>query len=222
MGISKIFICVCLAALSFKDHVETANTVDLSCDKDLAFIVSSCQDDALNPTNFNASIDFVKSMADNFTIAYRRTQVSLITSCFTQKRLEFGFEDLQGWSPLVFKAYLNQMKEQTGGASFHNISNSLNLVKKVFNQGDGDRVGTPNVLVVILDKPSNELDNVQNALNSLQLSSPGIKILAVAIGDKVDNNYLYNMTGDRSSNVFRAQNASDLDELRDDVVQRIC
>ena len=74
-----------------------------------------------------------------------------------------------------------------------------------------------------MDRSIDEMENVKSAIHSLQNSSE-VKVIAIGIGDyvRVDSLFLYTIAGNISSNVFRSQDASGLDKIKDDVVNQIC
>ena len=84
-----------------------------SCDLDLGFVIYACQG-TNEVTDYNESIEFMRSVTKSFTIGFNRTRVALVASCYSSNRLEFDFEDGTSKNRLFFNYILSQMLMKEG------------------------------------------------------------------------------------------------------------
>eukprot|EP00111_Clytia_hemisphaerica_P010998 TCONS_00032248-protein len=194
MEFSKFFIFIILA---IPVCIQSAN----DCDLDLSFVVTACPFDG--NSNFNKSVDFIKTVIDNFVIGPDRTRVSLITACYSSRRLDFGFNESLSYHLYDLNWYLNNMKkpkESYVQATY--LDYALNIAREVFTHGYGERTNKSNVLVVLLDRGHDGLSFFTNSAKSLHNNVTDLKVFAVGIGNDTAIDYLNIIANNKSSNVF--------------------
>ncbi|XP_066936875.1 uncharacterized protein [Clytia hemisphaerica] len=175
-------------------------STNANCDLDLGFIID--ESGSITSTDFKKSIDFVKSVTQQFNVDTYKTRVSIIT--FSSDAVQhFAFRDWYGYSRQGLDYYLPRIR-QRGGGTYTN--KALDLARtKMYTLSSGERHDKVNVLVVISDGKSQSGSSVLKAAADT-LRNSGVNILAVGVGSGINNNEL-NIISGSYSNIFSVTNA---------------
>jgi len=177
---------------------------------------------ACTQTDFQRSVDFVRSIVSKLDIGSKKTRVGLSTITDS------------GQSPVSMADYSDKqylLNAIDTKARFDNVlgdfAASLSRVRtRQFVQESGARDKIPDVLVVIASETLNMLsDGVKNEVR--QLREKGVFIIVIVYGDTVsrdamDDRLVSIVSDPIEHNRFSLTSSSDLTAVQTDVLKRIC
>uniref|UniRef100_A0A7M5WXB5 Uncharacterized protein n=1 Tax=Clytia hemisphaerica TaxID=252671 RepID=A0A7M5WXB5_9CNID len=192
-----------------------------SCDLDLGFIIHACQGLPSEATDFNESIEFMRSVTKSFTIGFDRTRVALIASCYSTNRVEFDLGDGTSKDQVLFDNTLTRMLQEKGNSSNFRLAIApafRDARRKIFDQRYGDRREKRNVLIILMNRAIRDMSYVRYATDFL--SSPSqedINVIAVGVNGGTSRTELEVMAGNKPENVFQVSDSSQLSSIANDI-----
>lgn len=189
--------------------------VKCSEEADVAFVVDTSG--SISDENFKKQKDFVKSLASSFDPTSTKHQLGLI-SYSSNAQMEVSFTDKADRKE--FEEAVDRVPHTKGRTR---LDKALKLASsQLFTTEGGARSGQPKAMIILTDgKQSQDPDTVplQDAVRPLK--KLGVRIYAIAIGDDVDLNELYEVT-ESKEDVFTVSDFDDLANMANDIALKSC
>uniref|UniRef100_A0A914X7Q1 VWFA domain-containing protein n=1 Tax=Plectus sambesii TaxID=2011161 RepID=A0A914X7Q1_9BILA len=191
-------------------NTGTGSSCSLSA-VDLAFVVD--QSGSIQESNWPKVIKFLKDFTDQLTIGTASTESQVGCVKFNQEgELVFHLNDYTTATTLKDELDLSY----DGG--YTNIEDGLFVaIDEVFDSAEGDRPDVPNVIILLTDgKDDSDCESMYNLAQS-----KNIDILAIGIGNGVDEEQLKKCVGGDESKIFTVDDFDGLDELTTSICSNI-
>ncbi|XP_065663506.1 mucin-3B isoform X3 [Hydra vulgaris] len=201
-----------VSRLSTESYVSLSSIpFSKNCRYEVAFVLDAS--DSINPTTFNDEKLFVGNLVKNFGISENGNKVSVVL--FSSKATETIYCDEYQDE----KSFNRALKNLTQSGQFTNIEDGVDKGKSILQKrGCGVQADVLKLMVIFTDgaanignsvNPMNGSQDLANAAKSARDS--GIKIIAVAVGKKVENDVLLALTNDTNL-IIKAYNFSLLEK----------
>nr|XP_047141815.1 serine-rich adhesin for platelets isoform X2 [Hydra vulgaris] len=210
--------------LSTESYVSSSSIpFSKNCRYEVAFVLDAS--DSINPTTFNDEKLFVGNLVKNLGISENGNKVSVVL--FSSKATEAIYCDEYQDEKLFNRA----LKNLTQSGQYTNIEDGVDKGKNILQKrGCGVQADALKLMVVFTDgaanignsvNPMNGSQDLANAAKSARYS--GIKIIAVAVGKKVESDVLLALTND-SNLIVKAYNFSLLEKkhIWQNIVSSLC
>ena len=189
----------------------------IECKKTMADIVFLLDDSQhMSVSSSKKVIQFVKDVVTNFKIGANYVRVGSVSS---SSLLENNFH-------LNRHFKLNNLLNAIDSIRHRNRNSTLSsafdyLRTQSFTVANGDRVGIPNVLVMVTDgRPENESQTLKAAK---ALKDSGVIIFVISVGKSVQHPDLIFLASESSSkSVYTVNNFGVLDEITTKITKLIC
>ena len=202
------------------------------CEKECRFVVTSegipAHVDALvlldgstsvSAPDFKKSLNFVAKFVGKLDVGAAKARVGLIQFSHTWKK-EFGFRDSVSWGKNGVKNKIASVAQLTGGTATGRV---LEAARDVFaNEQSTFSVKTPEkYIIVVTDGQSHQEAIIRETVP--QILKMGVHVLAVGIGDAVDEKELLLITGGHHERVFSVDSFDQLNaKFLEKIIEKMC
>lgn len=174
---------------------------------------------SVSAPDFKKSLNFVAKFVGKLDVGAAKARVGLIQFSHTWKK-EFGFRDSVSWGRSGVKNKIASVAQLTGGTATGRV---LEAARDIFaNEQSTFSVKTPEkYIIVVTDGQSHQEAIIRETVP--QILKMGVHILAVGIGDAVDEKELLLITGGHHERVFSVDSFDHLNaEFLEKIIEKMC
>jgi len=187
---------------------------------DLVFVVdSSGSIEEAGAGNWNLVLNFVNQVINQLNIGETQTRVAVtrfanIGESMFNLNTDYNKQSIQ--NRVIGISYVDGNTNTSGGIRDMHFNQ--------FTEPNGDRLGVPNVAIIITDGVST-YDKARTIPDAIDARNNGIKIISVGITNAIDENELRQMSSmpqEEGRNYFRSADFNQLDTIVDAIVAETC
>nr|XP_058952512.1 coadhesin-like [Pocillopora verrucosa]XP_058952513.1 coadhesin-like [Pocillopora verrucosa]XP_058952514.1 coadhesin-like [Pocillopora verrucosa]XP_058952515.1 coadhesin-like [Pocillopora verrucosa]XP_058952516.1 coadhesin-like [Pocillopora verrucosa] len=185
---------------------------------DISIVID--QTKSVGADNYDAMLDSVMALISQYDVGEDKTHFSIVTYA-KDAQVRVSFDDPKYQNKAALRALIEEMKEKDKLGNPTRTDNALKVVgEDVFNEKNGDRPESPNVMIIFTDGGTHKSSEPYSAVLPT-LEEKGIQRVAVGIGKKIKQAELITIAGDENR-VVNAKNFEDLNNQLDDIREATC
>lgn len=190
------------------------SSTDCGAQADIVFLLD--ESGSVGRDNYKKMLAFVNQIADDFSIGPHDVQIGLETfSSTTRHQFDMNkYADKTALKAAITKTPYHGGNTHTGDALAYLSSHS-------FTKAAGMRDNVPHIAFVLTD--GNSQQRTLTKTNGAKLQGQGVKVMAIGIGNGINNQELDNIASNPDSQyVFRAANFDALKNLKAILASKAC